>query len=158
MTKIVNLLSAKADIGSMICMYLLGNPDHYTSHTFVPFYWQPFVTQVRQDFGTNEKEVQKITLTKKKGKIVGLSPIHDYIYQSPALEDVCLYDWVQHFLHKKVKNSRPETCPTAKTNDLIDANFDVSFESVKMIYPKERLKANFILQKNTLCMIHMHHI
>ena len=47
MTKIVNLLSAKAEMGSpMICMYLLGNPDHYTSHTFVPFYWQSFVTSV----------------------------------------------------------------------------------------------------------------
>ena len=80
MTKIVNLLSAKAEMGSMICMYLLENSGHYTSHTFVPFYWQPFVTQVRQDFDTNEKEVQKITLIKKKGKIVGLFPIHDYIY------------------------------------------------------------------------------
>ena len=31
MTKIVNLLSAKAEMGSpMICMYLLGNPDHYS--------------------------------------------------------------------------------------------------------------------------------
>ena len=44
MTKIVNLLNAKAEMGSMICMYLLGNPDHNTSHTFVPFYWQPFFT------------------------------------------------------------------------------------------------------------------
>ena len=30
MTKIVNLLSAKAEMGSMIFMYLLGNPDHYS--------------------------------------------------------------------------------------------------------------------------------
>ena len=115
----------------------------------MPFYWQPFVTQVRQDFDTDEKEVQKITLIKKKGKIVGLSPIHDYIYQSPALEDVCLYDWVQHFLHKKVKNSRPETCPTAKTNDLIDANCDVSFESVTEIddLPKRKAQNNFNFTK-----------
>ena len=80
MTKIVNLLSAKAEMGSpMICMYLLENPDHYTSHTFVPFYWQSFA-QVRQDFDADEQEVQKITLIKKKGKIVGLSPVYDYIY------------------------------------------------------------------------------
>ena len=72
MTKIVNLLSAKIEMGSpMICMYLLGNPDHYTSHTFVPFYWQPFVTQVRQDFDTDEKEIQKITLIKRKEKLLG---------------------------------------------------------------------------------------
>ena len=47
MTKIVNLLSTEAEMGSpMICMYLLGNSDYYTSHTFVPFYWQSFVTSV----------------------------------------------------------------------------------------------------------------
>jgi len=33
MTKIVNLLSAKMEMGGpMICMYFLGNPDHYTDH------------------------------------------------------------------------------------------------------------------------------
>ena len=46
MTKVANLLSAKAKMGSpMIAMYLLGNPDHYTSHTFVLFYWHPYVTE-----------------------------------------------------------------------------------------------------------------
>jgi Helitron helicase-like domain at N-terminus len=34
MTKVANLLSAKAEMGApMIAMYLLGNPDHYTGHT-----------------------------------------------------------------------------------------------------------------------------
>ena len=48
MTKIANVLSAKAEMGApMICMYLLGNPDHYTSHVFVPFYWQMYVAEVR---------------------------------------------------------------------------------------------------------------
>ena len=63
MTKIVNLLSAKVEMGfSMICMYLLGNPDHYTNHTFVPFYWQSFVTRVKQDFDEDEQEMQKLHL------------------------------------------------------------------------------------------------
>jgi hypothetical protein len=40
MTKIVNSLSAKMEMGSpMSCMYLLGNPDHYTNYNFVLFYW-----------------------------------------------------------------------------------------------------------------------
>ncbi|RXW15199.1 hypothetical protein EST38_g10656 [Candolleomyces aberdarensis] len=34
--------------GPMAAMYLLGNPDHYTSHYFVPFYWKPYVTDVLQ--------------------------------------------------------------------------------------------------------------
>ena len=48
MTKVANLLSAKAEMGApMIAMYLLGNPDHYTSHMFVPFYWRSYVQEAR---------------------------------------------------------------------------------------------------------------
>jgi hypothetical protein len=48
MTKMVNAMCSKLEMGSpMICLYLLGNPDHYTSHFFVPFYWQSFVQEVR---------------------------------------------------------------------------------------------------------------
>lgn len=39
MLKIVNALSSKMEIGSpMASMYLLQNPDHYTSHNFIPFF------------------------------------------------------------------------------------------------------------------------
>ena len=160
MTKIVNLLSAKAEMGSpMICMYLLGNPDHYTSHMFVPFYWQSFVTQVRQDFDENEQEVQKITLIKKKGKIVGLSPIYDYIYQSPDLDDVCLYDWVQRFHRIKVKKSRSENCPTAETNELVDVDCDVSFESVTEIDDIRKAQTTFhFTEKHSLHDSHASHL
>ncbi|KAF8223998.1 hypothetical protein L208DRAFT_1313991 [Tricholoma matsutake] len=49
MTKMVNTMSAKLEMGSpIICMYLLGFPDHYTSHKFVPFYWSSFVNEVRK--------------------------------------------------------------------------------------------------------------
>ena len=48
MTKIVNSLSAKMEMGNpMICMYILGNPDHYKSHNFRPFYWIQFVNIAR---------------------------------------------------------------------------------------------------------------
>ncbi|KAE9408394.1 hypothetical protein BT96DRAFT_783288, partial [Gymnopus androsaceus JB14] len=44
-TCITNLLSTKLELGSpMISLYLLRNPDYYTSHVFVPFYWHTFVT------------------------------------------------------------------------------------------------------------------
>ncbi|KDR71672.1 hypothetical protein GALMADRAFT_74628, partial [Galerina marginata CBS 339.88] len=105
MTKVVNLLSAKAEMGApMICMYLLGNPDHYTNYSFVPFYWQSFVTEARKDLEVSKtEEIQKIALIKKKGKIYGLSPVYDYIYRSPSLENLCLYDWVQCYERKKSK-------------------------------------------------------
>ncbi|KDR76761.1 hypothetical protein GALMADRAFT_51106, partial [Galerina marginata CBS 339.88] len=112
MTKVVNLLSAKAEMGApMICMYLLGNPDHYTNYSFVPFYWQSF-----------------------KGKILGLSPVYDYIYRSSSLENLSLYDWVQRYERKKVKKAK-----VVNTADNIDISpveneaadkSNMSFESI----------------------------
>ena len=105
MTKVVNLLSAKIEMGApMICMYLLGNPDHYTNYSFVPFYWQSFVTEARKDFETSDiQDIHKIALIKKRGRILGLSPVYDYIYHSPCLEKNCLYDWIQCYERKKIK-------------------------------------------------------
>ena len=48
LTKIVNALTAKIEIGGpMASLYLLKNPDHYTSHTFCTFYWKSYVREVR---------------------------------------------------------------------------------------------------------------
>ncbi|KAF6755124.1 hypothetical protein DFP72DRAFT_745796, partial [Ephemerocybe angulata] len=47
LTKVVNSLSAKMEIGApMAALYLLKNPDHYTSHQFIPFYWKNYHTYV----------------------------------------------------------------------------------------------------------------
>ncbi|TFK58587.1 hypothetical protein BDN72DRAFT_873158 [Pluteus cervinus] len=75
MTKIVNQLTSKMEIGSpMASLYLLGNPDHYTSHTFTPFYWQ--------NYGN---------------KIIGLSVVNDYVFRPKELEHMNLYDFVSHY-------------------------------------------------------------
>ncbi len=47
--QIVNSLTSKLEIGSpMAALYLLENPDHYTSHEFVPFWWRSYVSEVRR--------------------------------------------------------------------------------------------------------------
>ena len=122
MTKVVNLLSAKIEMGApMICMYLLGNPDHYTNYSFVPFYWQSFLTEVRKDFDTSDiQDVQKVALIKRKGKIFGLSPVYDYIYRSPSLENICLYDWIQCYERKKIKKSKSVNTTNTANTDLLE--------------------------------------
>ncbi|KAF5331416.1 hypothetical protein D9611_011867 [Ephemerocybe angulata] len=46
--KVVNSLSSKMEIGApMAALYLLQNPDHYTSHEFVPFYWKNYLNYVQ---------------------------------------------------------------------------------------------------------------
>jgi len=66
MTKVVNMISAKMEMGSpMISMYLLGNPDHYTDHKFIPFYWQSFVAEAEWAF-RDDLVPMKVTLVKQK--------------------------------------------------------------------------------------------
>ncbi|THU97440.1 hypothetical protein K435DRAFT_662752, partial [Dendrothele bispora CBS 962.96] len=75
----------------IICVYLLDNPDHYTSHIFKPFHWSSYVTE--------------------NGHIFGLSRIYDYIYRPLELENMTLYDWIRRCERVKIsssKKSRPK--------------------------------------------------
>ena len=136
MTKVANLLSAKAEMGApMIAMYLLGNPDHYTGHTFVPFYWQPYVQEARQSFedGDDSRRPQKVTVIKKRGRILGLSPVHDYVHRPEALANISLYDWVRCYKRvplprKKNKTSNNED--EADSDTLADDLQNTSLSSV----------------------------
>jgi hypothetical protein len=49
MTKLVNNMSAKMEIGApMAAIYLLQHHDHYTNHKFAPFYWKSYVVEARK--------------------------------------------------------------------------------------------------------------
>ena len=99
-TKLVNALTAKLEIGSpFACLYLLGNPDHYTSHTFINFYWKSFVREARSVFLTSPEEAdelpEKVVLNKSEGKFVAISKVHDYIYRPSVFGTMNLYDWIR---------------------------------------------------------------
>ncbi|KAH7871529.1 uncharacterized protein C8R40DRAFT_993626, partial [Lentinula edodes] len=81
--------------GPMISIYLLGNPDHYTDHHFVTFYWIDFVNEARRYWHPDDirSEKQKVTLMKRNGKIVGMSPVYDYMYRGENLAQMSLYEW-----------------------------------------------------------------
>jgi hypothetical protein len=149
MTKVANLLSAKAEMGApMICMYLLGNPDHYTSHSFVPFYWQNYVAEVRRIFDEMSEDQPKMMLIKKKGKILGLSPVQDYVHRAPELEHVSLYEWIRCYKREKLRQRKrrptmdentgaaditPEDDDAASAGD----EWDSSFQSVESLADTE---------------------
>ena len=43
------------EIGSpMASMYLLKNPDHYTSHKFIPFWWKSFINNIAKSEMSDE--------------------------------------------------------------------------------------------------------
>ena len=126
MTKIANLLSAKAEMGApMICMYLLGNPDHYTGHVFVPFYWQMYVAEVRRQFETDgAQQPQKVTLIKRKGRLVGLSPVHDYVHRASELNHVSLFEWIKCYKREKLRGSKKKA-PSADNDEILtDKDFE----------------------------------
>jgi PIF1-like helicase/Helitron helicase-like domain at N-terminus len=141
MTKIVNSLSAKMEMGSpMACMYLLGNPDHYTNHLFSPFYWQAFVNEARSpwsqttgnsksvninndyEYDTEKQPLEKITILKRNGRVVGLSPVHDYVFRPVELVNLSLYDWISKYQREKITQRKIKVVH-------LDDNSDVGIES-----------------------------
>jgi len=107
-TQIVNSLTAKMEIGSpMASLYLLGNPDHYTSHKFVPFYWKNYVQEAMSVWKISEDNdvimelSEKLVLQKSNNKYVGISPVYDYVYRPRIHDKRNLYEWIQ--MSKRVK-------------------------------------------------------
>src|ERR1700722_523099 len=122
MTKVLNMLSTKMEMGiPMICMYLLGNPDHYTDHSFINFYWQSFVTEARRIWSPEDEACRddKITVVRQRNRVIGLSPVFDYIYRLASLESLSLYDWVRHCTCVKIP---VKTSSKRKKNNVTDAD------------------------------------
>jgi hypothetical protein len=172
MTKVANLLSAKAEMGApMICMYLLGNPDHYTSHSFIPFYWQSYVGEVRRIFEEISEEQQpKMTLIKKKGKIVGLSPVQDYVHRAPELEHINLFEWIRCYKREKLRQRKKRCAKNEDTEELTGATdiileedaestgdgWDSSFQSVESCMEINGPTGDNKYSKNHYCFMKEH--
>ena len=105
MTKMVNALTAKMEIGSpMAALYLLENPDHYTGHKFKNLYWKSFVREAQKVWNTSkdaEEIPEKVVLNKNLGKYVGLSTVQDYIYRPNIYKNISLYEWTRRANKRK---------------------------------------------------------
>ncbi|KAJ7152525.1 hypothetical protein C8R46DRAFT_862034, partial [Mycena filopes] len=112
MRKMVNAMSAKMEIGSpMASMYLLGNPDHYASHQYVPFAWRPYVQFIR-NFWTSDyvddddmegglDDDERVQIGRLNGKFVPSSGVDDYRYRPPVYSHLSLFEWIQSSEKKK---------------------------------------------------------
>ena len=122
-TQIINSLTSKMEIGSpMASLYLLGNPDHYTGHKFVNFYWKNFVQEVKNAWNIeNDKEKSaKIVLNNNMGKIIGLSTVQDYICRPNIYNNLSLYDWITTAQKKKRSKTEQEEFESNKETDEYD--------------------------------------
>jgi len=113
-TAIVNSMTTKMEIGSpMASAYLLGQPDHYTSHRFRTFYWQHYVAEIGQQL--NETEVSKdflegaeaeslddedaklsskVMIMSVEGKLTSYKAVLDYTMRPDVLNGTCLYELI----------------------------------------------------------------
>jgi hypothetical protein len=103
--KVVNALSSKMEIGSpMASMYLLQNPDHYTSHKFIPFWWKSFVNDISNSENSNE----------------GVDQNHD---ADIKMEDILQEEegTIRHFNNENLKDAEMKSIEINASNLLNDA-------------------------------------
>ena len=132
MTQIVNSLTSKLEIGAPLAsLYLLQNPDHYTDHCFIPFYWTSYVHEARKVWHEDDaklvEENDLLLLRRSKNLLSGVTPVFDYIYRPLVCEDICLYDWV--CTYERVPFSRKVQQQLKDSNVLPDSKSHLSFDS-----------------------------
>jgi hypothetical protein len=66
---------------------------------------------------TKEDTPERVMLTKKGGRLVGLSSVNDYVYRPEEYEDMSLYDWFR-LSRKATQNPCPRK--NKKKQDWID--------------------------------------
>ena len=127
LTKLCNSLISKLEIGApMASMYLLGNPDHYTSHSFVNIYWRSFVNECIRST-TNDERIKKlvpdltVTITKD---MRASSPVYDYMYRPLKFSEMSLYDWVQQFQKVKGGTHHSETANHRREEDYEECEYE----------------------------------
>ena len=110
--KTLNALHAKLETGGpMICASLLGNPDHYKSHVFKPFYWYSFLTHVATEtgFDLGRDGVDRAGNTVMVGvddssNVVPFSKVNDYILRGDSIERLTLYDFYRRCTVERVRS------------------------------------------------------
>src|SRR3979490_2538443 len=139
LTKIVNALTAKLEIGGpMASLYLLGNPHHYTNKNLVVFYWKSYVAEGlkawKQDSDVQSDKV--ILLKNVDGEFIGLSIVDDYMYRPYELSDKSLYEWIQIYERSKRTKAEQKKFQSQKHDDVkqpavfqSDEEADTDFES-----------------------------
>ncbi|KAJ3891937.1 hypothetical protein GG344DRAFT_18046, partial [Lentinula edodes] len=147
MTKMVNLLATKLELGSpMICLYLLHNPDHYTSHNFIPFYWRTFVSEARKVWHSDDSHNEnKVVILKKKGSIKCLSSTYDYTYRPEQHHNINLYDWTRKYARHKSSGKFSRSEDVDPDCNIDNNNVDSSHSNMRFL-PSHPLASSHVVR------------
>ncbi|KAJ7768494.1 hypothetical protein B0H16DRAFT_1268482, partial [Mycena metata] len=92
------------EIGSpMASMYVLGHPDHYVSHTYVPFAWRSYSLFVKSFWAADDVSLddagsvheEKVMVSKSSGQFVPGSSVDDYRFRPVVHQNLSLFEWIQ---------------------------------------------------------------
>ena len=114
--KTLNALHAKSETGGpMICASLLGNPDHYKSHVFKPFYWYSFLTYVSSETnfslgqdGDDRSGGTVMVGVDDSSNVAAFSKVNDYIFRGDSLGDITLYDFYRRCTVERAKTRKDD--------------------------------------------------
>ncbi|KAG6913715.1 hypothetical protein DXG01_004724 [Tephrocybe rancida] len=133
------------EIGSpMASMYLLGNPGHYTSQDFVPFYWRNYVAEVQRAYEEKEEEMNRDEVADVKQENLGLTDVKIEDAQKDLL-DTTVSDMSDKL--SSVKSIKSED--TLSGVDLIEGNSRSGSESIEHEDKIDTGKVNSNLQADT---------
>ena len=103
---------------------------------------------------------------KKKGKIIGLSPLQDYVHCAPKLEHVNLYEWVRCYKREKLPERKKKCTKNEDTGatDIIPEEDGVSIgdssfqlvESCTEINKPTGSRSDINKSKNLYCFTNKH--
>lgn len=123
-TRIVNSLTAKSDIGApFICAHLLGQPDHYTNRHFKTVYWMTYLRHIQRELhrdadaadiehaaGTplqaEYADSERVVIGYSNENVVALSRVNDYLYRPVVMENWSLHDFLARADVKRVTARR----------------------------------------------------
>src|SRR5437016_9168136 len=90
-----------------------------------------FRSEARRAFDIENKETpNKVALIRKQGRIIGMSPVFDYIYRAPELDQLSLYEWVTRCKRIKISTKSGKEKKEKSMID-IDASFETQNESFR---------------------------
>ena len=157
MMRLVNNIGTKMELASpMISMYLLGNPDHYTSHQFTPFYWMQFIQEVMSTWVPNnnipsDEQPSRMVIMKKNNWVIGLSPVYDYMFCLTALDDMDLFTWISCCTQIKKKSRSADQKNVADVDNISD----LEEENDQIRLDKSKSNMLTFTSKYSLCTSHM---
>jgi hypothetical protein len=116
MTGIVNALTSRLEIGGVFAAaYMMGLPDHFKSHAFIPFYWRQFIKAVDNTIENSDLNLNMIGIGKEeRARIVKTgdndyalySSCQDYMLRPTEYNNINLHDWTMYSSKSKLTPSQ----------------------------------------------------